>query len=511
MKRRMMKGIVVLLVLVFSVASLGACSLIPSKTVEPTKITVAVADDPRTFTFLSAMGSESYGNIVSQIYEHLFDYGVDYQMTPELAETWDKVDDTHYTFNLRKGVKFSDGSDFKASDVIFSFNKSKDDPANSQAVAGIDFENTKVIDDNTISVAFTSPYVVNFINLSQVRIASEAAFNSSEDQLKTTTCGTGPYMLKEYKPGASALLVKNPNYWGDEPKIDEVVFNFITDASQRTNSLMSGEADIITTVGFSDLDEFKNDPDYAVTSKIGWQSANIFFNTTSNSVCRDVNLRQAVAYAVDKAGILKTVFNGYGEESVAPFTVNFRDYDESYVTDGYYDYDLEKAKAAYAKAKLPKGTTLTIINNGSANDAAQAQIIQASLASIGIDAKIVTYDAAVYFPTMMDPTKGWDIALQGITCPSGLGADLVNAWMMHLGITGYKDPAFVAAINDAITKSEIEDMAGPTKIIYDILVRDLPYFTFTQMAANYAYSNKVKDFVIWNQSGLKLSLYSIEE
>ena len=457
------------------------------------------------------MGSESYGQIVQQIYQPLFDWAVDFELTPILATSWDKIDDLHYVFHLRDDVKFSDGSDFKASDVLFSMVAASEDPAQSQTVNGVDFENTKVVDDYTIEIAFTSPYIVNFINISSVRIASEAAFNNSADGLITETCGTGPYTLGEYSPGSSIQLVYNENYWGPKPQITEIEFKVIPEASQRTNALLAGDVDLITTVGYSDLIYFDSLEDYETQGVIAHRSSSLFFNTTENSVLENVELRRAIAYAVNKEGILNTVYSGYGKVAEGPFTTMFKDFKEEYIADGYYDFNMDKAKEAFAASGAAEGTPITLICNGAANDAATAQIIQATLNEVGFAAEIVTYDAAVYFGTLTDMTSGWDIAIQYTTCPSGLSADLVNAWILHLGITGYKDPDFVAAVEEALQQSDIEAMVPATKTIYDKVMNDVPYLAYTQMATYFAYNSKIKDVVLWNQGGLRFELYKVEE
>ena len=130
-----------------------------------------------------------------------------------------------------------------------------------------------------------SAYLVNFINISGVRIVNEEVFNNSPDQLKTTTCGTGAYMLSSYKPGNSIVMVKNPYYWGEEPDIDEVELRVITDSSQRTNALMAGDVDIIQNPSINDLTYFKDDSNFEVNSLVTWKSNGFFMNTTSNSPC----------------------------------------------------------------------------------------------------------------------------------------------------------------------------------------------------------------------------------
>ena len=513
----MQRKIGLLLLIVLMAFSMLACGgkdgdAASDKLVEEkvTRIVAAIPDDPGSLTFLSAMGTESYYTIIGQMYDCLFEYGVGNEIVPQLAESWEKVDDLHYIFHLREGVKYSDGSDFTAPDVVFSMHAFAGDPAGSQNVAGIDLENIKIIDDYTIEIPLKSAYLVNFINLGGVRIVNEEVFNNSPDQLKTTTCGTGAYMLSSYKPGNSIVMVKNPYYWGEEPDIDEVELRVITDSSQRTNALMAGDVDIIQNPSINDLTYFKDDSNFEVNSLVTWKSNGFFMNTTSNSPCGDVHLRRAIAYAIDKEGLLKTVYHGFGSVSVAPFTESFIDYEEKYLPNGYYEYNVEKAKEELAKANIPAGTKLKIILSNSATSQAEAQIVQSLLSIVGLDSEIVTYDAAVYFGTMRDPASGWDIALNYTTCPSGLGADLINAWILHLGISGYRDPVLVDAIDSVLQKGDLTEMAPYTEIVYKKVTEDLPFYAYIQAAINIAYSSKVKNFDWWGRGSLKFQLYSLD-
>ena len=123
----MQRKIGLLLLIVLMAFSMLACGgkdgdAASDKSVEEkvTRIVAAIPDDPGSLTFLSAMGTESYYTIIGQMYDCLFEYGVGNEIVPQLAESWEKVDDLHYIFHLRKGVKYSDGSDFTAPDVVFS-------------------------------------------------------------------------------------------------------------------------------------------------------------------------------------------------------------------------------------------------------------------------------------------------------------------------------------------------------------------------------------------------------
>jgi peptide/nickel transport system substrate-binding protein len=460
-------------------------------------INIAVGNDPGTLDPCGTSGNPAWDQVSYQIYDTLYTLDNNNKEVPRLAESWEKKDELTYVFRLRKGVKFSDGSPFKASDVIFSFNVYKSNQVGALQVAAIDFDKTKAIDDNTLQIVYKQPSAPAFPQLAYIRITSESAYNASKDKMKTTPVGTGAYMLKEWVTGTTITLVANPNYWGDKPVIQTAVYKIITDAAQRTNALLANNVDLAFTIKPSDVVTIKNDKNFVVNSYSNSSNDSMIFNTSADSICKNVDLRKAIAYATDKAGIQKVVYAGIGNTATAPVPAFFRDFDKAWMTNGYYDYNMDKAKEALQKSGVPAGTALTLITNGQAEQVGAAQVIQASLQKLGLNLKIVTYDASVYTSNARNPKGGWDIGLFSTSSPNLLIPDMFNAYFLNLGIGSFKPDDFVKAVQNALLVTDVSKMGPTSKQVVDIVMRDLPHFSFMETPQVAAYSNTLQGYAVW--------------
>lgn len=492
------------LVMVFGITACSspapASSANPSAAAKPAKtvVNIGVGNDPGTLDPVGTSGNPAWDQISYQIYDTLYTLDDNKKEVPRLAERWEKKDDLSYIFYLRKGVKFSDGSPFKASDVIFSFNVYKGSQVGALQVSAIDFDKTKAIDDTTLQLVFKQPSAPSFPQLAYIRITSESAYKNSKDQMKQTPVGTGAYMLKEWVTGTTITLTANPNYWGEKPVIQTAVYKIIVDAAQRTNALLANNVDIAINIQPNDVELIKKDGKFTTNTFSNSSNDSLIFNTTTNSVCQNADLRKAIAYSIDKAGIQKVVYAGIGNIATAPVPTFFRDFDKSWMAGGYYDYSLDKAKEALQKSGVPAGTTLTLISNGQAEQMKTAQIIQAGLQKLGLTLKIITYDPSVFTKNASDPKGGWDIGMFSTSSPNLLVADVMNAYLINLGIGGYKsNEEFTTAIKNALMVTDISKMGPTSKKVIDMIVKDLPHFSYMETPYSYVYSNSIQGYAIW--------------
>lgn len=266
------------------------------------------------------------------LYENLLKYGEGGKIEPCLAENWDiSPDGKVYTFYLRKGVKFSDGSDLTAEVVKKNFDavlKAKEEHSWLELVNEID--RTEAVDANTFKITLKNVYypaLQEFTLIRPMRILGLAGFPDSGDTSKEIKepVGTGPWVLSEYKKGESATFVRNENYWGTKPKLSTVVVKVIPNGETAAAALESGEIDMIYGSGILSIDTFrqlgKSDRLSTLISE-PLTTRNIGINS-NRGAAKDINVRLALQYGVDKKAIVDNILYGTEKKADTLLAENF--------------------------------------------------------------------------------------------------------------------------------------------------------------------------------------------
>jgi len=341
----------------------------------------------------------------------------------ELAEDWTISDDgLTYTFTLRDGVKFSDGTPLTAEAVKTSFEASIEYQGASLGVNGMLsalITSMDAPDDLTFVMTLSQPYYGTLNDLTMnnpLGVVNPAAFNddlSLTDGIQAATYGTGPYMYDGDTDGSAYTFVKNPYYWGDDPEIDEFVIKVIEDNDAKVLALRSGEIDGIfgsMRLSYDAFDELSAESDY--TTKISDDTSMtryMGFNLGS-APFDDLLVRQAVSHAIDQDAISAAVFQGLEQpaDKLFPSTKAFCNVDVP-----TYEYDIEKAKALLEEAgwtdddgdgiREKDGQTLDLSmcyyqDTGNLSDLALA--IAGGLEEIGITVTSQTMDMMTWFNTV---------------------------------------------------------------------------------------------------------------
>lgn len=436
-------------------------------------------------------------DINTQLYESLFRYGYNMEMVPKLATDWEWVDNTHCTFHLREGVKYHDGRDFTAADVLFTLKLNCEDANTSGVVTYLDYDNCVIEDDYTITLAFTEQNAFNLTKLSAMNIVNEEAYNESGDNMATHPVGTGPYKFESSVPGMSYTLTAFDDYWDGAPEyIKTVTFTVIAEGSQRTNALQSGEIDINKSLQSSDFAYLDGLDEYTAVSKAGTNTQCFFFNMTENSPFAAKELRQAVAYAVNNEEMNNTAYDGLSVPATGPWSPGMMDYDAGW-TNPMYGQDKEKAKELVDSVGAPSDP-ITILYNGDPQNEIMAQILQANLAEIGIPAEISSVDAGVFWSAMGDPT-GWDIGIMGCSAPSGYGLDSMTAFLTGLNFQGWSGPEYDKMAELCVTASVAdsdEKRLEYTKELWDLIEEEVPLYGVVALS-----------FMLSHDSALELDIY----
>jgi peptide/nickel transport system substrate-binding protein len=387
-------------VLVIAFCALSV-SLVPSLAAQGAlKDTFILGRNTDSITMDPAMASN---NIDLWILNNIFDQLVrlnpkDDSFEPGLASSWTTSDDLKtYTFTLRDGVKFSDGTLLKASDVKWSLDRARNPDTSSffnfslSPIASIDAP-----DDKTVVIHLTDPSAAILAPLAMFNasVVPQAYFEKvGADAFASAPIGTGPYVLKSWDKGTSLTLEANPNYWEPGlPKTKNIEFVSVPDDNTRILQLQSGEIDAMEYVPLNRVIELQNDPNVTVDLFPSTFVQSLLMNTRA-APFDDINARKALAAATDYNAILKVVTFGLGTVANSYMSPSTPLYDKDATA---IPFDLDKAKEYLAQSAYPDGFSFTItIVGDDQTDIALATAVQAMYAKIGVTVNIEQVDQGV--------------------------------------------------------------------------------------------------------------------
>ncbi len=348
-------------------------------------------------------------NLLENTYDTLVRFDSTLQVLPGLAESWEASEDgLSWTFHLRPGVNFHDGTPLKASDVAFSINRIKD-PAVASPRAD-DFavvESIDVPDDLTVVLHLSQPFSPLLAKLAATLnvIVSQATVEANGD-LQNVVNGTGAFEMVEYLPQTRMVFKRNPNWWGVDdagnqlPYLDGFTAFFYPDATARTTAVQTGSVDWIEYVPAPSIAALNADRNVEVVGGLSANFRSLYLNVEVPPF-DNVLVRQALSYAIDEQAVVDLALFGTGGVPATGTTIPASNYygvhDSPYV-----GQDLEKARELLAEAGFPKGFTFDLYVTSTYDFLrAPAEIIQSDLAQIGVTANIVAEDWSIYLPKVM--------------------------------------------------------------------------------------------------------------
>jgi peptide/nickel transport system substrate-binding protein len=324
------------------------------------------------------------------------------EVEPALAESWTISDDgTVYTFDLRDGVSFHDGSALTAEAVKFNFDRMLDEnhPFYDTGPFPLSFffsaiDSVTAEDADTVTFTLKEPYAPFLSNLAYPTglIVSPEAVKEFGKDFGRHPSGTGPFRFAEWESNAKVVVVRNEDYWGGAPALEAVVFRPITDANTRVAEMLAGGIDLMVEVPPDSVATFTDDASYQVHEQAGPHVWFLILNAKEGPLA-DKKMRQAVNYAIDKKALVENVLQGTAEVAAGPTPPAFAwAYNEELDP---YPYDPAKAKslieeAGHAGAEL----TFYVTEGGSGmlDPVPMGAAIQADLAEVGLNVEIETYE-----------------------------------------------------------------------------------------------------------------------
>ncbi len=485
---------------------------------DKTTLRYAMGPDITTFDPHNAMDDPTF-RIHKHLYDTLVEFSPHMQPVPLLAKRWEQSDNgLTWTFYLREGVVFHDGTPFNAQAVKANFDRLLN-PENKlrrrklfQAINRVE-----VIDDNTVrfSTATSFAPLLNYLGHNAGSIISPKAF--SDDNKTFQPVGTGPYRFKEWQPGKRVLLEHNPGYFLGAPAVPRLEFIPIPDDESRANYLEQGQVDIIYPIPSDRIDPFNQNEKIEILEKESLRTLYLGFNL-SRPPFDSAQLRKAVAAAIDTREILWSDLRAHGQVATsvaAPLTFG-------HTPVGTYEFNLERSLELLSKAgKIEGFTTELIVPRGRFFMAESvAESIKESLQLVDIEVEIKLLDWADYEKALSRPRDeathqmylfGWS--------PTSGDADNVIRLLFHsdhmppegTNRMFYHDKKVDELISQALEITDPEKRKSLYSNIQTRIHRDVPCISLFVLNQTFAVNKRVKGLELIPNEIIRLRNATLED
>lgn len=477
----------------------------------------AAAPQPRVGGALKvALASDAYGldiqlqpdyenrlalmNVIEQLVT--LDGGVN--VSPALAASWDIKDAKVYTFHLRHGVKFHNGREMTAEDVIYSLQRFKDKGYRKSDFAGID--TMEAPDPYTVRITLKAPDGTFLFSLANpVGTVWIMPKGLAEEQGGTIThpVGTGPYQFVEWARDRYIVLRRFAAYkpWPGKPSgfagakvpyADEVRFIPIKDESVRGNALATGDVDIADGLGYPEYSRLKNAPGLKVFDVPSFTITEMRFGH-KQSLLANRTLRQAVAYAIDKKQLVDGVTYGLGRPAPSIVLPGSALYDNFTSKDA--GYDPAKARQLVAQSGY-KGEVLKInVSTSAPLDGSAAVIIQSMLKAVGINAQVNTMELAAWVQTWL--TGNYDMFINDLTFRPDPISIYRPLWSSRSTPSGYNNPEWDRLAGAVALSTSLPQRRALIDQLHELQVSDLPFLPLFFGTVGQGYRDTVHGYDVW--------------
>jgi peptide/nickel transport system substrate-binding protein len=452
--------------------------------------------------------------VMASLYDKLVDIDENGEIVPMLAKSYDVSDDGKvYTFHLRDGIKFHDGTEFNAEAAKYNLERyQEEDSVRSTEVEPI--ESVEAVDEYTVRVTLSEPFAPFLAVLTDRAgiMASPKAIEENNGRISKDPVGTGPFKFVERVRGDHITVEKNPDYWREGlPKIDKIEYRGIDDENVQYQNLQSGELDIIDSIPLVEFKELQESGDYNVSIEPGLGYQGVFLNVTQPPF-DNKQLRQAVYRLVDRDAIVKAVLRGVGGEAGnSPFSEQSWAYSEE--SDSYPERSVEEAKALLEEAGKPDGFSFTLKTDPSPINQQIGQVIQNNLKPAGIDVKLEQEE----FGTLLDDSTNGNFQALFLGWSGRIDPDLniydFTVTNGDFNDSGYSNPEVDKLLNEARITSDRDRRKELYGQVMEILHEDVPYVYLyhNNQTTDFAMQPTVQGFEPYPDGILRLAGVSKEQ
>ena len=428
--------------------------------------------------------------VLENVYDTLVEPDRDLQMRPALAQSWEvSPDQLNWTFHLRRGVTFHDGSPFTAGDVVYSYRRIIDQ----QLVNAYRFSAVTAITavgPETVAITVKAPTPDLLVDLGGFKgMAIVQRRNVESGAIATHPIGTGPFAFKSATSGDSITLTANRTYWGGAPSVSGVTFRFIPEASTALSALQAGEVDWTDSVPRQRVDELTGDQSITLRPT----PSNDYWYLATNEARKpfdDVRVRQAIAYGIDRDAIVAATSYGTAtanQLAIPPTSPWYTAYHR-------YRRDLGTAKSLLAQAGVHGLSLDMMATSDYPETVTAAQIIADNLSPLGITVKIRTVDFATWLD---DENKGdFDMLMMGWL--GNIDPDDFYYAQQHTGgksnAQKYSNPTVDALLNAARTQTDVARRKAQYARAATIVADDASYVYLYNPSVIQAWSTKLSGY-----------------
>lgn len=495
MKRKGMKLLLSIAVLTTLTIALSACS--GDKQGEASsQITIGIPQDMEDSLDPNKAVAAGTKEVYFNMFEGLLKPDSDGNLNPAVASDYKISDDRlTYTFTLRNGIRFHDGTPVTVEDIKFSIDKCADTSNGDPLVPAFsNVESVNIVDEGTVEIVLKSADADFLANLATVDAAITPASNKNPDQ---TAIGTGPYKFVSRSPQENFILEKFDDYWGEPAKIEQIILKVCANADSIVMDLNGGSVDMFARVTPAQAGQL-SDQFEVLEGTMNLVQA-MYLNNAA-APFDDVRVRQALCYALDKEEILLMVSDGKGTQIGSSMFPAFGKYYMPELND-VYKKDIEKAKELLADAGYPDGFSFTVkVPSNYTQHVDTAQVLAEQLKAIGVDAQIELIEWDSWLSDVY-ADRNYEATVVGVDAASLTAGALLMRFTSTAGnnFINFSSPAYDTAFANAQAASEEADQTEYYKECERIL---------TEEAAN-VYIQDIAELVALNKKYAGYEFYPL--
>lgn len=484
--------------------ALGACTGDKAAETPASHITIGIPQDLDDGLDPHKVNAAGTREILFNVYEGLLKYNENGELIPALAEKYEAdADGLTYTFSLRQGVKFHDGSTVTADDVVYSLNRLAGKETGEPLEGALEnIASVEKTDDKTVTVKLTEPDA-DFLSY-----MTDAIIPASNADPETSVIGTGPYKFVSHTPQESVELEAFDDYWGEKAHIKNITLKIISNADSIVMELKGGSADMFCRITDTQVKELEGS-DFNI-EKGTMNLVQALYLNNKYEPFSDPKVRQAICYAIDPQEIMDYVSGGDGTEiGSAMFPAFGKYYDES--LNDTYNTDIEKAKSLLKEAGYENGFEFSItVPSNYQPHVATAEVIVEEMKKIGVTAKI----NLVEWDTWLSETyseRNYEATVIGVDASPLTARALLDRYKSdaHNNFVNFSSPEYDAALTAALSTTDDAAQTASYKQCLEILSKEAASAYIQDLPCYVAINKKItgyKFYPLYAQDFASLSL-----